>query len=153
MTGHTEMASAGFALMLFLMEMMSLRVVNLLAMAAGTEGVILLMDDQAVQIMAVTAPHTVIVHLRLDIGAVDIDLFFDLAVNEIEILSEQGGNHLVENLSLFVIVVPKLITTGMTGGTKSDLLGRRGPRGGDWQSGVCRRRPAHLRKFSPGQML
>jgi len=51
---------------------------------------------EAVHVMTVAASHIPVVHLALGEGAVSIDFVQDLAVREIELFGQQGGEQAVQ---------------------------------------------------------
>ncbi len=69
------------------MKVVLFGVVEFRPMALGTKVVLLLVALETMNIMTVAAAHTVLVHLALHEGAVDIDLIEDLAVRVIKPLS------------------------------------------------------------------
>jgi hypothetical protein len=58
-------------------------------MATDASGIPREMELEIVGVVTVAAGHTLLIHLALEKGTVDIDLFHDLAVGVIESLFEQ----------------------------------------------------------------
>ena len=98
------------------MVMMFGRIVAGGEMAAGTDGVAVRLEAQAVGIMTVAANDPLMVHAALDEGAEDKDLVLDLAVREIEVRLQQGQpKALVQGLAGFDLV-PDAAAPGMAAG-------------------------------------
>jgi hypothetical protein len=86
-------------------------------MAAGTDGIAVRLEAQAVGIMTIAADDPLMVHAALDEGTEDKDLVFDLAVGEIEVRLQQGQpKTLVQGRAGFHLV-PDATASGVAAGT------------------------------------
>jgi hypothetical protein len=86
---HAERSLARFALDFFLVEVVLVTVVRLVEMALQAQVVALLVELEAVYVMAVVTTDTVRVHLALHERPPDIVLFEDLPIGMIGALDQK----------------------------------------------------------------